>query len=133
MCQPCVYISRHVKIGAKCFQLLSVTNTWEVINLCNFIIKHILRVCIRETPLLCSCPDIFYKLFSPIPPEAKHAVLKLFLGNTGYPARHHIRRGAEPVREALTAESTFFPPQDTEGKEDKLLDFVALLKTLTYL
>lgn len=59
--------------------------------------------------------------------------LRLFLGNTGYPARHHRRRGAEPVGEALTAESTFFTPQDTERKEDKLLNFVALLASLTYL
>lgn len=53
--------------------------------------------------------------------------LRLFLGNTGYPARHHRRRGAEPVGGALTAGSTFFPPQDTERKEDKLLNFVAFL------
>lgn len=59
--------------------------------------------------------------------------LRPFLGNTECPARHHIRRGAEPVSKTLTAESTFFPLQDTERKEDKLLNFVALLASLTYL
>ena len=68
------YLDIHVKIGAKRFQMLSVTNTWEVASPCNFIIKYFLRDSIRETPLLCPCPD-FFKLFSPIPPEAKYAVL----------------------------------------------------------
>lgn len=35
------------------------------------------------------------------------------------------------MSEALTAESTFFPPQDTERKENKLLNFGGLLASLT--